>query len=82
MIVRPAEIRRLIHRVAGDGLQVSDSAVLVLARVLEDDGARLARAAIVALQRANASRKIQGLEPLRRITDEFIEAAEATDGNP
>ena len=81
MIVRPLAVRRLIRDAAGDGLQVSDSAVLALARILEDDAARLAQEAVAALHRANASRKTQGLEPLHRVTDEFVEAAEAIDGN-
>jgi hypothetical protein len=59
----------------GDGVQISDSAVLALVRILEDYAERLAQAAVLDLARRNDARRTQGLEPLHRLTDEFVEAA-------
>jgi len=73
MIVRPGEIRRLLR--AKGAPQVSEDAVVAMAAGLERLADSFADESLRVLQERNASRDVQRLEVLRRLTAEHVEEA-------
>ena len=71
MIVRPADVRRLLRLRLADG-QVAESAVVAFSAALEELAAMFAEESARSLQSQNELRAMQRLEPVRRLTDAHV----------
>ncbi len=74
MIVRPADVRRLLRLRLADG-QVAESAVVAFSAALEELAAMFAEESARSLQSQNELRAMQRLEPVRRLTDAHVHEA-------
>ena len=73
MIVRPRAIRALLR--AKGAVQVSEDAVVAMTAGLERLADSFAGESLRVLEERNASRDVQRLEVLRRLTGEHVEEA-------
>ncbi len=82
LIVKPYAARKLLlavkRRLGLDQVQVAESAVFCLARLLEAQGRAMAESAFAAFREDNDNRERLSIPRLRRLTDEHVE--EALDG--
>jgi hypothetical protein len=76
MFVNPTSIRKLIQQsLRGSNTIVSSHAYHYLAVKLEEMGFDICKGALEILQSENEHRRVQGLNPLKKITDSHINKA-------